>query len=76
MSEKTWEVINVRYCHHVAQQVGLEAEVVYPADFMPDQPPRVYAHRCSQAFSCNLDGRPSCLWAGTNPLIDPFIETE
>lgn len=76
MSEKNWEVIRVRYCHHVDQQVGLEAEVVYPAEFMPDQPPRVYAHRCSHAFSCNLDGRPSCMWAGTNPVIDPFIEVE
>jgi hypothetical protein len=75
MSEKTWEVISVRYCRHVDTQVGLEAEVVYPAEFMPDQPPRVYAHRCSHAFSCSLDGRQSCMWAGTNPLIDPFIET-
>ncbi len=76
MSEKTWDVISLRYCHHVDQQVGLEAEVVYPAEFMPDQPPRVYAHRCSHAFSCNLDGRSSCMWAGTNPGIDPFIEAE
>jgi len=74
MAEKTWEVLSVRYCHHVDKNVGLEAQVVYPADFLPDQQPRILAHRCSHAFSCNLDGRASCIWAGTNPGIDPFVE--
>lgn len=76
MAEKTWEVIKVRYCYHVEQKVGLEAEVVYPADLLPDQEPRILAHRCSHAFGCNLDGRTSCTWSGTNPAIDPFNEPE
>lgn len=75
MSVKTWQVIKVRYCHHVNQEVGFEAQVIYPADFLPDFEPRVVAHRCSHAFACNLDGRSSCTWAGTNPQIDPFAET-
>ena len=74
MAEKTWQVIKVRYCQHIEHEVGLEVEEIYPADFLPDQPPRVNAHRCSHAFSCNLDGRPSCTWAGTNPAYDPFSE--
>ncbi|MBN2147408.1 MAG: hypothetical protein JW726_08465 [Anaerolineales bacterium] len=74
MAEKVWETIKVQYCHHVKEQVGLEAELVYPADFLPDQGPRVLSHRCSHAFACNLDGRPSCIWAGTNPAFDPFRE--
>jgi hypothetical protein len=40
---------------------------------LPDEP-RVLAHRCSYSLYCNLDGRPSCLWAGTNPAVDPFTE--
>ena len=72
MAEKIWEVINIRYCDHIDQDVGFEAQVVYPLDLLPDQEARVYAHRCSHAFGCNLDGRPSCMWAGTNPAIDPF----
>jgi hypothetical protein len=75
LSTKEWEVIRTCYCHHIDQEVALEAQVVYPIDFLPDQSPRLLAHRCSQGASCNLDGRPSCLWAGTNPVIDPFIET-
>ncbi|MGD2158824.1 MAG: hypothetical protein PVG32_18240 [Anaerolineales bacterium] len=71
---KAWQVIKVQYCHHVSEQVGLEAQVVYPAEWLPDQPPRVLAHRCSEAFRCNLDGRPSCVWAGTNPAYDPFVD--
>jgi hypothetical protein len=52
----------------------LQANVVFPADVLPDQFPRVIGHRCSDAFSCNLDGRASCLWSGTNPAFDPFLE--
>ena len=75
MAEKSWQVIKVRYCHHADQNVNLEAEMIYPAEFLPDQQPRVNAHRCSHAFACNLDGRASCVWAGTNPTFDPFIES-
>ncbi len=74
MSIKSWEVIHTRYCHHTGQVVALEAELVYPSEWLPDQSPRLLAHRCSQALGCNLDGRPSCIWAGTNPAIDPFLE--
>jgi hypothetical protein len=74
MSEKTWETLKVQYCQHVDQKVGLQAQVVYPPDIMPDQPPRILSHRCTHGFACNLDGRPSCIWAGTNPTFDPFKE--
>lgn len=74
MSTKTWEVIKVRYCHHAGEEVGLEAELIFPAEWMPEQAPRVNAHRCSHAFACSMDGRPSCMWAGTNPTVDPFAE--
>jgi hypothetical protein len=74
MAEKKWEVVKVLYCHHVNQEVGLEAQVIYPSDLLPDQPPQIVAHRCSKALGCNLDGRSSCVWAGTNPAFDPFKE--
>ena len=74
MSEHEWQAIKVCYCHHIGQEVALEAELVYPADILPDQGPRILAHRCSHGLECNQDGRPSCVWAGTNPAIDPFIE--
>jgi hypothetical protein len=74
MAVKTWQTIKVHYCHHVKREVELEAQAVYPAEWLPDQPPRILAHRCSHAFACNLDGRPSCVWAGTNPSYDPFRE--
>ena len=74
MSLRTWQAIKICYCVHAGEEVALEAEVVYPSDILPDQAPRVLAHRCSHALACNLDDRPSCIWAGTNPAIDPFIE--
>lgn len=76
MAVRTWQTIKVRYCHHVDSEVGMEAELVYPAEWMPDQQPRVVAHRCSRAIACNLDGRASCVWAGTNPNYDPFSEPD
>ncbi len=72
MPEIAWETLKVLYCHHVKHQVALQAQEVYPSEHMPDQPPRISAHRCSHAFNCNLDGRASCVWAGNNPAFDPF----
>jgi hypothetical protein len=74
MVTRLWEPVQFCYCHHVQQGVTLEAEVVYPAEYLPNQEPRILAHRCSKGIDCNLDGRASCLWAGTNPGIDPFIQ--
>ena len=72
MSEKTWRTIKVQFCQHAGTEVELEAELVYPAEWLPDGPPRVLAHRCSHGLTCNSDNRPSCIWAGTNPSYDPF----
>jgi len=74
MAEKVWQPIKVCFCEHVGEDVAFEAELVYPADFLPDQGPRVLAHRCSHGMACNQDGRPSCIWAGTNPAVDPFSD--
>lgn len=73
MATRVWEPVQYCYCHHIGQQVALEADVVYPAENLPDMETRVLAHRCSNGMECNLDGRPSCVWAGTNPTIDPFV---
>ena len=58
MANKSWETVKLQYCHHACEDVCLEAEVVYPAEWLPDQPPRVLARRCSHGMNCNLDGRP------------------
>lgn len=75
MTVKSWQVLKVHYCDHVKKEVAFEVQVVLPPEWLPEQPPRVLAHRCSNGLECNLDGRPSCVWAGTNPVIDPFIES-
>lgn len=74
MTEAMWQTIKVHYCNRVGSEVSFEAQVVLPSDIMPDQPARVVAHRCSFGSQCNLDGTPSCVWAGTNPNYDPFEE--
>jgi hypothetical protein len=72
MSHVIWEPIKCAVCGRIGQQVLLEAQLVYPADHLPDQPPRVLAHRCSQGLACNGLDRPGCVWAGTLPGYDPF----
>jgi hypothetical protein len=71
---RKWEIVQVRYCDHVGCQVALEADTIFPADHLPDQKPRVIAQRCTQAIRCMVTNKPSCIWAGSNPLFDPFLE--
>jgi hypothetical protein len=73
MTTSKWEPIKVRFCDHRQCEVALEIQAVYPPDIMPDQAPRILGHRCSLGISCNMDS-PSCIWSGTNPAYDPFLE--
>ncbi len=71
MAERIWETCKECYCEHAEKVVALEAEVIYPIDYLPD-PPRVGSHRCSMGLDCNQSAKASCIWAGTNPSYDPF----
>jgi hypothetical protein len=52
-------------------EVSLEVEVIYPSDFLGDIP-RVGDHRCSNSILCNQFSQGTCIYAGTNPDVDPF----
>ena len=71
MAQKQWQVEKVHYCEHVEQEVALEVEVVYPAEYLPDQPPHVIAHRCSKALECNGLDKMVCAYCFTNPDLKP-----
>jgi hypothetical protein len=73
LAERAWIISQVSFCDHINQEVALEAELLFPADFLPD-PPRLLSHRCSQGLQCNLFTQPACIWAGTNPNNDPFLK--
>ncbi|HVN56283.1 MAG TPA: hypothetical protein VMT46_18285 [Anaerolineaceae bacterium] len=72
MAKKTWQTLKICYCERADAEVSLEAEVVYPVEFLPDQAPRILAHRCSLGAECNKSSKVACIWAGTNPNYDPF----
>ncbi len=74
MAVKVWETIKVHYCDHAGCDVNFEAEFVYPSEHLPDLMQRIVAHRCSHGMLCNLNSQPACVWAGTNPAVDPFKE--
>lgn len=71
MSQKQWQVTNKMFCERVAREIRLETQVVYPADHLPDQPPRVLAHRCSNAIECNKLEKMACVYSATNPDYIP-----
>ena len=71
MAEKIWLLEKIKYCEHVGHEISIENAVVFPADHLPDQPPRIVAHRCSSAVECNLMEQPACALCGTNPDLDP-----
>lgn len=73
MATRSWKTIKVRYCDTAGTEVELEAEAIFAAEWMPDQPPRLGTHRCSHAKECILAQKPRCVWAG-NPGYDPFEE--
>jgi hypothetical protein len=67
MAERIWQVKQIKYCEHVGHEIALENEVIYPAEQLPDQPPRILARRCSNGIECNLMDKAACEWCGTNP---------
>jgi hypothetical protein len=69
---RNWEVSKIKYCEHVGHEIALETELVYPAEFLPDQPPRVVAQRCSNGLACNAMEKPGCVWCGTRPNHQPI----
>lgn len=74
MALRIWESLKTQYCSRAGIEVSMQADLVYPSESLPDQPPRVLAHRCSNAMACNQFSQASCVWAGTNPGYDPFSE--
>jgi len=76
MAVKMWQTIKVSYCQRADKEVSLEAELLYPDEHLPDQPPRIIAHRCAYGLQCNLNMESGCVWAGTHPTYDPFAEAQ
>jgi hypothetical protein len=72
MSQKQWYVTKVRYCERVGHEIAFETEVVVPSELLPEQPPRIIAHRCSNSIECNGVDKPGCVWAATNPNYHPL----
>jgi hypothetical protein len=74
MSIKSWETIEIRYCNHAGCEAALEAELVYPAEWLPGQEARVLSHRCSHAADCMVSMQSACQWSGGMPVYDPYLE--
>lgn len=67
MAQKKWQIRKTIYCEHAGRDVVLETQIIVPSAMLPDQPPRVIAHRCSNAIECNKIEKMACALCGTNP---------
>jgi len=72
MAQRKWYVSKIIYCEHVGHDIALETQVVLPSEYLPEQPPRVLARRCSNAMACNGIDKATCAWCGTNPDYRPI----
>ena len=64
MAWEFWRTVKRARCEGVKKNVALESRLVFAADALPDQPPRVLAYRCSSAEGCDHFAQPSCPWDG------------
>lgn len=74
MTDRYWEICQMIYCKHIDSQVALEIELIYTAEHLPEQRPRLLVHRCSHGTQCSLSEISACVWAEPNPNFDPFKE--
>lgn len=68
-------VVKSGHCAVRNQNAQLIHQVVYPADVLLHvQGPRVLSRRCSLDMECNRMDTVACVWAGTNPNVDPLLK--
>lgn len=61
--KRTSEKVSHRYCAHAKSEITLKTKIIFPADIMPDQPPRITSRQCSHYFDCNLLDKEACTYA-------------
>lgn len=72
MTQKYWQTQKSCFCERVGHEIRIETQMVFPAEHLPDQPPRILAHRCSSAIECNALNKMVCAYSGTNPDFKPL----
>ncbi len=63
------------FCSHANCDVKLKTSYIYPADIMPDTPPRIYQRSCSHYFICSLQDKSACVYA-VETINRPNIKVE
>jgi hypothetical protein len=62
MAWETWQTVKQERCSIIKKNAALESRLVFAADRMPDQPPRVVSYRCSYGESCTQSNKTMCPW--------------
>lgn len=75
MATTRWETIKQQYCDKAGCQVALQAHIIFPIDYLPDNP-RIASERCSHGDLCLKERLGACGYSGGDPEIDPFLEKQ
>ena len=62
MAWESWRTVKQTRCEIMDEEITLHSRLAFAADNLPDQPPRVLAHRCSSAEHCDHFDQPKCPW--------------
>jgi hypothetical protein len=62
MAWESWRAGKQTHCEVMDEKVTLQSRLAFAADNLPDQPPRVLAHRCSSAENCDHFDQNKCPW--------------
>ncbi len=62
MAWESWRTVKRTHCEVVDEEVALQSRLVYAADTLPDQPPRVLGYCCSSAENCDRFNQAACPW--------------
>ena len=63
--ERVQQVYYSQFCPHAGGEVDIHSTIVYPADIIPDTPPRITQRSCNRYLSCNLVDKSACPMAVT-----------
>ncbi len=66
------ETSDKRFCAHANCKVTLKTSYIFPADILPETPPRLHQRQCSHYLVCNLQDKAACTFSVTQVRKGPI----
>ena len=60
------DFIQHKFCTHANCRVTISSTLSFPAEIIPDSPPRIMARNCSHYLDCSLQDKSACTFKISN----------